>query len=201
MEEKKLFGDMSSPKPNDIIGMSGKKEDDSAQKVVVTEDVPTGNDDPYDGYLRKTNFLVFGLLILSIAAFAFGLILMIYYIIKTSSASTTLTFEKIKLGVYLLSFGFVAMVGFGYARTIVEKKRRSAYSSKHTTKTFEQFKVKEHEAESAKRGMSTSETTLTVSESKEDYKYCPHCHARIPKSSGMFCPKCGKRQNSAPMHD
>ena len=201
MEEKKLFGDISQPKPNDLIGMGGKKEDDSAQKVVVTTDMPFSSDDPYDGYLKKTNFLVFVCLILSIAAFALGLVLMIYLIIKISSAGTTLTFEKIKLGVYLLVFGFVAMVGFGYARTVVEKKRRSAYNSKHTNKSFEQFKVKEREAEGAKKGMSTSETTLSISETKEDFKYCPHCHARIPKSSGMFCPKCGKRQNSAPMHD
>ena len=200
MEEKNLYGEPKQNGPKDLIGMGGKKEDDSAQKVVVSNEMPIGNDDPYDGYLRKTNFVVFVGLILSIAAFVLGMILMIYQIIRMSSG-TSLTFERIKTGVYLLAFGFVGMVGLGYARTVVEKKRRSAYSSKHTNKTFEQFKVKEHEAEGAKRGMSTSESTLDVSESKEDFKYCLHCHARIPKSSGMFCPKCGKRQNSAPMHD
>ena len=200
MEDNNRFFTPKQNEPKDIIGTSVQK-DELAQKVVVSEEMPAGSDDPYDGYLKKTNFLVFVLFVASIITFALGLILMIYYVIKFSSSGAALTFTKIKLGVIVVSAGFASVVVFGVLRSIVEKKRRGAYSSKHTTKTFEKFEVKQHEAEGAKKGMSTSETTLSISETKEDYKYCPHCHARIPKSTGLFCPKCGKRLNSAPMND
>ena len=200
MEEKKLFGQPSQNEPKDLIGKSGQK-DELAQKVVVTDEMPVGLDDPYGGYLKKTNILVLACFVLSIFAFMLGIFLMIYYVVKFSSAGTTLTFEKIKLGVFVLLIAFPAVILFGFLRSIVEKKRRSAYSSTHQTKKFDQFQPKEREAESAKKGQSSSETTLTISETKEDYKFCPHCRARIPQSSGLFCPKCGKRLDSKPIVD
>ena len=198
MEENK-FSNPKQNEPKDLIGKSGQKEE-LAQKIVVS-DAPLGAEDPYGGTLKKTNILVFACLTLSVCAFMLGLFLMIYYVVKFSSAGTTMTFEKIRLGLFLLIFGFVLMIVFALIRSLVEKKRRSAYTSTHQAKTFEQFKPKEVETESAKKGQSTSETTLTITETKEDFKYCPHCHARIPKETGMFCPKCGKRQNAAPIND
>ena len=198
MEENKF----SSPKqkePKDLIGTAGQKQE-IAQKVVASG-APLNAEDPYGGTLKKTNILVFACLTLSVCAFMLGLFLMIYYVVKFSSAGTTMTFEKIRLGLFLLIFGFVLMIVFALLRSLVEKKRRNAYTSTHQNKTFEQFKPKEVETESAKKGQSTSETTLTITETKEDFKYCPHCHARIPKETGMFCPKCGKRLNAVPMND
>ena len=198
MEEKK-FSQPKQNEPKDIIGTAGQKEE-IAQKVVVSN-APLAEEDPYGGTLKKTNILVFSCLVLSVCAFMLGLFLMIYYVVKFSSAGTTMTFEKIRFGLFLLLFGFVLMIIFAIFRSMVEKKRRSAYTSTHQSKTFEQFKPKEITTESAKKGQSTSETTLTITETKEDYRYCPHCHARIPKETGLFCPKCGKRLNSTPTHN
>lgn len=185
--------EVKKTEPKNLIGKAEQKSE-IAQKVVVSDE-PLVKEDPYGGTLTKTNYLLFGLLLLSVIVFIAGLGLMIYYIVKCSQNGDTLTFSKIKLGVIILSVGFVCVVLFGILKGTVEAKRRAAYSSKHQTKKLEKFEPKERQAEGAKRGQSTSETTLTISETKEDYRYCPHCHARIPQSTGMFCPKCGKRIN------
>ena len=185
--------------PKNLIGTASRR-DELSQKTVVSDE-PLVKEDPYGGTLTKTNYLLLGLLVLSIATFIFGLGIMIYNIVKFSASGSALTFNKIKLAVILLIVGFAAVVVFGILKGIVEAKRRAAYSSKHQTKTLQKFEPKEHVAEAAKRGQSTSETTLTITETKEDYRFCPHCHARIPQSTGLFCPKCGKRINEAQIND
>ena len=176
-------------------------EKDNKADVVKKASAPNENlvkKDPYSGKLAKTNYLLLGLLVLSVCLFIFGFGLMVIYIVRYGE---NITISKIKLGVILLSVGFALVVLFGVLKGVVESKRRAAYSSKHKKVNVEKFEPKEIQTESAKRDQATSETTLNITDTKEDYRFCPHCHARIPKSTGLFCPKCGKRLDEKPLND
>ena len=188
--------ELEKSKPENHIG-TAERRGELSQQIIVGEEVSLDDSDPYGGKLKKTNIFLLALIILSSITLAAGLGILIYKL----AIGAEMNFANLKLGIIISAAGFVAVVVFGILKTIVENKRRASYTSTHTTKINEKFEPKKVETESAKRGLSTSETTLNVSDSKEDYKYCPHCHARIPKSSGMFCPKCGKRLDSAPIND
>lgn len=191
MEENNKEQNKNAPK--DLIGKGSEKAEITTKTVVDSGSY----EDPYGGTLTKTNWLLLGLIVLSCAALLTGAIWAGYAAISRAS-ETSFKFALIKTPVIILIVAFIVLVGSCVLKAIVEKKRMNAYSSKHEKKQLIEIKHKEIVTEKAKQGQSTSETTLTIDDTKESSKFCPHCKQKIPQSSGMFCPKCGKRMDIAP---
>ena len=174
-------------------------EEKKTNQKTVEEPTPTlKSEDPYGGTLAKTNFLLFAFIVVSVLSILIGAIWISIFSFNCINNDTNFVFEKIQLPTIFLALGFVVLIASCIFKSIVEKKRNSAYSSKHEKIQITGHKPSKVSTEKAKQGQATSETTLSVSNTKEGFKFCPHCKAKIPESSGLVCPKCGKRMDIEP---
>lgn len=188
--------DVKKNQPKDLIG-KGEQKAATAAKVVEKDSAPLPAD-PYGGKLKKTNYLLMGLMAASAVLLVLGVVLILVQVVSCISHNLEFTFAKIKIGLVFSVIGFVVLVGSCILKAVVEAKRRENYSSTYEAKRFETFVAKERTTASAKKGKSTTENELTIEDTHEGYKFCPHCRQRIPESSGMFCPRCGKRLDISP---
>ena len=192
--ECEVFMENIKNEPKDIIGKAETKSEISTKIVSNDKFI-----DPYGGHLKKTNYLLLGLVVSCSILFVVCMVWIGYITISCAINNVAFHFIKISKPMIIIAIDFVLLVIFAILKAIVEKKRINCYSSTHETKQLKDYKPHEISTEKAKLGQSTTETTLTISDTKESFKFCPHCRQRIPESSGMFCPKCGKRMDVAPL--
>lgn len=174
-------------KTSNLIDQQEKKDNQNLKQKTSKDDF----DDPYGGTLKKTNFLLFTIICVSAAALVIGVIWILFIIISKK----TINMNLIQLPIIISLLGFAILISACILKNIVEKKRNSSYSSTYQMKDFH-IAQKEITIEKSKKGEATTETKLTITETKEGYMFCPHCKMKIPSSSKIFCPKCGKRLDS-----